>query len=180
MHPATEAQLRRALHQTATYGAGELLRGWDDVGTRLEQISVLGLVMALAHVTPQQSQHALPSGIALWHWAPHAELVHLPLALFIWKHPQVVTLAHGAEFMAGDDLADALEAEVSPTTHGQVGGTLDRTETYRAREVLGDAIDVDPLVVKVLVFACRHITFCFCQMDLQPTYDYHGDAGISD
>ena len=49
--------------------------------------------------------------------------------------------------VAGDDITDALKAEVFPATHGQVGGTLDRTETYGTREVLRDAIDVDSLVV---------------------------------
>lgn len=157
MHSATEAQLRRTLHQTSTHGAGELLRGRDHVGTRLEQICVLGLIMALTHMSLQLTQHALPSGIAMRHWASHAELVHLPLALFVWEHPQVVALAHGAEVAATDDLTDAIKAEVFPATHGQVGGTLDWTETYGAREVLRDAIDVDSLVVQV-VFPFRHIT----------------------
>jgi hypothetical protein len=71
------------------------------------------------------------------------------LALFIWKHFQVLALTHWASPAVGGHPADALEAEVVPATFRQMGGALDRTKADGTGEVIRNSIDIDLLVIKV-------------------------------
>lgn len=158
MRSAAEAELGCALHRTAARGASELLRGLVDVGARLKQVGVLRFLMAVAQMLPQLAQGTLPGEIALRRRASHAELIHLTLALFIWKRLRIVGFAHRARVLARNDRSDAVEAEVLPAAGGQVSDALHRTKTYGARKVLRDAVNIDSVFIEVVIFLGCHAT----------------------